>query len=168
MAKSEEVRARGKALHGVGEGSRGIAKACSVDVKTAQAWVRDWEEEGYPKGYLKPHLDQKERESLEEEAKRNGVTRGRLLAKVGELLDAKSIAAVTTQGSISLCPLPTDSKANEGEKAAVAGIEAAVVPDRATQIAAAKMGIDVLGLKKSTLDLTTGGRSLLDEVLDEG
>lgn len=65
-------------------------------------------------------------------------------------------------------PPAPESPAKLGGKAEVAGIEADVVPDRATQIAAAKMGIDVLGLKKSTVDLTTGGRSLLDEVLDEG
>jgi hypothetical protein len=133
-------------------------------VKTVQVWIKDWISEGFPKGFLGSKLDQAEEKAAEAEAANHGVTKARILAKVGELLDAKSIAATTLQGAISLCPLPPESGAQYGEEAEVAGISAPVVPDRATQIAAAKMGIDVLGMKKVQVEAGDDLRSLFQSM----
>ena len=145
MAKDAKTRAKARVLYEAGQSLRDIAEELDTSFQTVQNWSK---KEGWTKGKSRTKLEQREEKALEAEAERHGVTKGRILAKVGELLDAKSIAAVTTQGAISLCPLPIDSDAELGEKEDVAGIRGDVVPDRATQIAAAKMGIDVLGMKK--------------------
>jgi hypothetical protein len=145
VAKDAKTRAKARVLYEAGQSLRSICKETGIARNTLAGWISS---EGWVARKIEPKLIQREEAALEKEAERHGVTKARILAKVGELLDAKSIAAVTTQGAISLCPLPANSKAKLGGKEAVAGIDGDVVPDRATQIAAAKMGIDVLGMKK--------------------
>jgi hypothetical protein len=161
MAKDAKTRAKARALYEAGHSLNDIAKELDLDRKSVLAWSK---KEGWIKGKKGPELDRKAEEALEKEAERHGVTRARILAKVGELLDAKSIAAVTTQGAISLCPLPHTSEAQLGGKEDVAGIQGDVVPDRATQIAAAKMGIDVLGMKKVQVEAGDDLRSLFQSM----
>jgi hypothetical protein len=148
VAKDAKTRAKARVLYEAGQSFAQIAPKVKASVRVLKDWCKN---EGWIKGESAPKLHQKAADALEAEAERHGVTKARILAKVGELLDAKSIAAVTTQGAISLCPLPATSKAKLGGKEAVAGIDGDVVPDRATQIAAAKMGIDVLGMKKEVV-----------------
>ncbi len=156
MAKDAKTRAKARVLYEAGQSLRDIAAKLDLNHKTVLSWSKT---DQWQKGKKGPELEQVAEKAMEAEAARHGVTRARILSKVGELLDAKSIAAVTTQGAISLCPLPHDTDAEMGEKAEVAGIEADVVPDRATQIAAAKMGIDILGMKKVDMDPGEGFRA---------
>lgn len=157
MAKDAKTKARARVLHEAGQSLREVAQAVGVSFTAVKLWAKN---EGWVKGKSAPKIAQKEEAALEAEAERHGVTKGRILAKVAELLDAKSIAATTTQGAISLCPVPPSLKAKYGDTAEVAGISAPVVPDRATQIAAAKMGIDVLGLKKVQVEAGDDIRNL--------
>jgi hypothetical protein len=148
VAKDAKTIAKAKALYEAGESLRDVAQAVGSSFTAVKMWAKKG---AWVKGKSAPKLAQKEEEALEKEAARHGVDKARILAKIDELLDAKSIAATTTQGAISLCPVPPELNAQYGDTAEVAGITAPVVPDRATQIAAAKMGIDVLGMKKEVL-----------------
>lgn len=162
MAKDAKTRAKAKAAYEAGESLRAISSDLGVNFQTVQHWSK---KEGWVKGKSQSKLEQRESAALEAEAERHGITKARVLAKLGELIDAQSVAVITTQGAVSLCPMPAGSKVTRG-KADFMGIQYDVVPDRKSQIEVTKIAADVLGMKK--LDITSGGRSLLDEVLDEG
>jgi len=164
MAKDAKTRAKARALYEAGHSLNDIAKELDLDRKSVLAWSK---KEGWIKGRKGPELDRKAEEALEAEAARHGVTKGKVLAKVAELIDAKSLAVITTQGAVSLAPMLPDAKVSEKGKGDFMGIQYDVVPDRKTQMEAAKLAADVLGMKRSHLDITSNGRSLLDEVLDE-
>jgi hypothetical protein len=164
MAKDAASRAKGKAAHGKGDGSRGVAAAAGVDVKTAQKWIRGWEKDGFPKGFLGSKLDQKAEVALEAEAERHGITKGKVFAKIAELIDAKSVAVITTQGAVSLCPMLPKAKVSEKGKADFMGIEYDVVPDRKTQAEMTKLAADVLGMKKVEIDPSDGFRDFFQSL----
>lgn len=160
MAKDARTRAKARAQYEAGHSLNDIAKELDLDRKSVLAWSK---KEGWIKGRKGPELDRKAEEALEAEAERHGVTKARILAKVGQLLDAESVAVITTQGAVSLAPLQPDAKTTKG-KADFMGIAYDVVPDRSTQIAAAKMGIDVLGMKKVTIDPSEDFRNLWNDL----
>jgi hypothetical protein len=163
VAKDAKTRAKAQAAYEKGESLRAIAADLNVAFTSVKNWAKTG---GWEKGKAAPKLAQKEAESLEKEAERFGLTKAKVFQKVAELIDAKSLAVITTQGAVSLAPMLPDAK-TEGGKGDFMGIQYDVVPDRKTQMEAAKLAADVLKMKGASLDITTGGRSLLDEVLDE-
>lgn len=163
MAKDAKTRAKARTAYEKGDSLRTIAADLNIAFTSVKNWAKT---EGWIKGKSASKLAQKEEAALEAEAERHGITKGKVLAKVAELIDAKSLAVITTQGAVSLAPMLPTAKVTQG-KGDFMGIQYDVVPDRKTQMEAAKLAADVLGMKKAGLDITTGGRSLLDEVLDE-
>jgi hypothetical protein len=163
VAKDAKTRAKARAKYEAGHSLNDIAAELDLDRKSVLAWSK---KEGWIKGKKGPELDRKAEVSLEREAERFGLTKSKVFAKVAELIDAKSLAVITTQGAVSLAPMLPDAK-TFGGKGDFMGIQYDVVPDRKTQMEAAKLAADVLKMKGASLDITTGGRSLLDEVLDE-
>lgn len=163
MAKVPAIKAKAKALYEAGQSLRDIAAELDTSFQTVQNWSKKG---GWIKGKSRTKLEQREETALEAEAERHGVTKGKVFEKVAELMCANSLAVITTQGAVSLAPMLPDAKVTKG-KGDFMGIQYDVVPDRKTQMEAAKLAADVLGMKRAHLDLTTGGRSLLDEVLDE-
>ena len=163
MAKDAKTRAKAQAAYEKGESLRTIAADLNVAFTSVKNWAKT---EGWEKGKSAPKLAQKEAESLEKEAERFGLTKAKVFRKVAELIDAKSLAVITTQGAVSLAPMLPDAQV-KGGKGDFMGIQYDVVPDRKTQMEATKLAADVLKMKGASLDITTGGRSLLDEVLDE-
>lgn len=164
VAKDAKTKARAKALYEGGKGSfREVAQAVGTSFTSVKLWAK---KDGWQKGKAAPKIAQREEAALEAEAERHGITKAKVFQKIAELIDAKSVAVITTQGAVSLCPMLPDAKTEKG-KADFRGIQYDVVPDRKTQGEMTKLAADVLGMKKTHVDLTTGGRSLLDEVLDE-
>jgi hypothetical protein len=163
VAKDAKTRAKARALFEAGQSLRDVSKAVHIALGTVQKWAKT---DAWEKGKSETKLARKAEESLEREAERFGLTKSKVFAKVAELIDAKSLAVITTQGAVSLAPMLPDAK-TEGGKGDFMGIQYDVVPDRKTQMEAAKLAADVLKMKGASLDITSGGRSLLDEVLDE-
>jgi len=162
VARDARIKAKAKALYEAGESARSISKSLQVARNTLAEWISSgaWEARK-----TEPKLIRKEQEALEAEAERHGITKAKVLTKLSELIDAQSVAVITTQGAVSLCPMLPGAKVSKDGKADFMGIQYDVVPDRKSQIEVTKLAADVLGMKK--LDITSGGRSLLDEVLDE-
>lgn len=163
MAKDAKTRAKAKTAYEAGDSLRTIAADLNIAFTSVKNWAKT---EGWIKGKAASKLAQKEEAALEAEAERHGITKGKVFAKIAELIDAKSVAVITTQGAVSLCPMLPGAKVTDG-KAGFQGIQYDVVPDRKTQGEMTKLAADVLKMKGAHLDLTTNGRSLLDEVLDE-
>lgn len=115
---SKEPEAR--ALYRAGKSLEYIKSKTGVSKTTLIAWNRkfDWGE----KGADRPNLEQKEAQALEREAERNGLTKAKVLLKVNALLDAISMVKV--------------------------GDEMVKAPDNRTQLGAASLAADVLGMKK--------------------
>lgn len=141
-AADQATRAKAKRLHGEGKGGREIAAKTGKDVKTIQKWIKGWIEDGNPKGFLGSRLDQAQTDAALAAATAAGLTEAKVAEKVVALMEAKK--TVFWQGGF------------------VADVE-----DNGTQLGATSLGADILRMKGSKLDITTNGRSLLDEVLDE-
>lgn len=173
MAKDGPQKARGKRLHGQGKSEREIAGLCKVTRATAKRWIDEWEAHGFPKGFLQPKLDQKEMEGAIEAAKRAGLDMEVYFRGVRELVEAANVITTGPEGQIFQYPKPVYSKIQDdaqGRKVAeFLGENCEVVPN----FGARKDGLKLLqesypGLKaRDKMDLTTGGRSLLDELLDD-
>lgn len=145
MAIAPKVRAKARALYEAGHSLNQISDALDVDRKS----VLDWSKKGsWIKGKSVPLLDRKEEKALEAEAERHGLTKAKVLSKISELIDAQSVAVITTQGAVSLCPMLPNAKADAKGKAFFQNIQYDVVPDRRTQMDAAKLAADVFGMKK--------------------
>jgi transposase len=142
VAKDAKTKAKAKALHGQGKSERDIAGLTGATRPTVKKWIDEWEATGFPKGYLQPKLDQAQTDAALKAAHDAGLTEAKVAAKVVALMDAQK--TVYWQGS----------RIEETE-------------DNGTQLGAASLGADILRMKGSKLDITSGGRSLLDEVLDE-
>ena len=130
---------RAKALHEQGKSFSQIHDALGIPLRTLKYRAKN---EKWEKGKLAPRLHQKEQQALESEAARHGVTKGKVFEKVAELMGAKKTEFY--KGSL-VCD----------------------VEDNGTQLGATSLAADLLSMKRNNLDLTTGGRSLLDEVIDE-
>jgi transposase len=142
VAKDGPAKAKGKRLHGQGKSERDIAGLCKVTRATAKRWIDEWETHDFPKGFLQPKLDQAQTDAAIAAAHAAGLTEAKVAEKVAALMEAQK--TVFWQGE-----------------------EVTNVEDNGTQLGAASLGADILRMKGSRLDITTGGRSLLDEVLDE-
>jgi hypothetical protein len=140
---NSKTKAKARGMVEKGESLRTVADALGIDHKTVLAWSRAGE---WKKGALVPALEQKEQETALAEAARLGLTRARVTQKVLDLMDAQSVAVITTQGAISLCAL---KPGEYDDKADFQGIAYDVVPDRRTQMEATKLGADILGMKKA-------------------
>ena len=144
MAITPKVHAKARALYEAGLSHAQIVDKLPVSLRTIKEWCR---KEKWIKEDIAPDLHQKERLALENEAERQGITKAKVLSKISELIDAQSVAVITTQGAVSLCPmLPTTE--TESGKAYFQNVQYDVVPDRRTQMEAAKLAADVLGMKK--------------------
>lgn len=147
----------------------------AVRIGVSERTIANWADQGLPdpengpwkKGRIAGKLQETKLQALTAEAERHGIDEGRVFSKIAELIDAKSVAVITTQGAVSLCPMLPGAEVTPEGKADFMGIQYDVVPDRKTQGEMTKLAADVLGMKRSHLDITTNGRSLLDEVLDE-
>ncbi|HLP41256.1 MAG TPA: hypothetical protein VK465_07090 [Fibrobacteria bacterium] len=155
MAKDAKTRAKARALYEAGQSFREVAQAVGTSFTSVKLWAK---KDGWEKGKAAPKIAQKEEAALEREAERHGLTKARVLAKVAELIDANSLAVITTQGAVSLCPMLPTAKAKDG-KGTFMGIDYDVVPDRKTQLEAAKLAADVMGMKKVEVDASEGFRS---------
>lgn len=139
MAKDGKTRAKARALYEAGESTSQIAPKVNASIRSIKEWCK---KEKWVKGSSAPKLHQKAEEALEKEAERYGVTKAKVLAKVAELMDAQKTEFYM-------------------------GKPVATVEDNGTQTSATSLAADILGMKRGNLDITSGGRSLLDEVLDE-
>jgi hypothetical protein len=156
VAKDAKTRAKARALYEAGESFRDVAQAVGTSFTSVKLWAK---KDGWEKGKTAPKLAQKEEDALEAEAERHGIDRAKVLAKVAELIDAQSVAVITTQGAVSLCPMGPKAKVTDKGKSNFMGIDYDVVPDRKTQLAAAQLAADVLGMKKVEVDPGEGFRS---------
>lgn len=150
MAKSAKVKAKAKVMWESRIASRKIAETVGV---SDHHTILDWAEEGgWVKGAITPKLAQKEEEATLEVARELGLNKAYFLSKVKLLCEAT---------------IPVLAKGDEDEE----GDEAKVkeVPDyKAISNGLAHAKDIIPGLKVSEkIDITSGGRSLLDEVLDE-
>jgi hypothetical protein len=149
MAKDAKTRARARVLYEAGQSLREVAQAVGTSFTSVKLWAK---KEAWTKGKSAPKIAQREEAALEAEAERHGITKGKVFAKVAELIDAKSLAVITTQGAVSLAPMLPDAKVTKG-KGDFMGIQYDVVPDRKTQMEAAKLAADVLGMKKEVVTI---------------
>jgi Putative ATPase subunit of terminase (gpP-like) len=147
VAKDAKTRARARALYEAGQSLNQIASELDLDRKSVMGWSKKG---SWIKGKAGPKLDRKAEVALEAEAERHGITKAKVFAKIAELIDAKSVAVITTQGAVSLCPMLPNAKADKDGKAEFMDILYDVVPDRKTQGEMTKLAADVLGMKKQT------------------
>lgn len=173
MAKDAKVKAKAKTLHGQGKSERDIAGLTGATRPTVKKWIDQWEATGFPKGFLQPKLDQIEEDSAKAAARKAGLTMETYFHGVRELIEAHNVISVGPEGQVFQHPKPAYAQIQDdpqGRKVAdFLGNGCEVVPN----FGARKDGLKLLqeslpGLKaKDRIDLTTNGRSLLDEVLDE-
>lgn len=126
MAKSVlDKEPQAKALYHAGKSLTQIKAKTGVSKVTLLKWKAqfDWGE----KGKALPELERKEAVKLEAEAERNGVTRGKVFAKVAELMDAQK---------------------TEFYK----GVKVCTVTDNGTRLGATSLAADLLGMKKLVVD----------------
>jgi Putative ATPase subunit of terminase (gpP-like) len=157
MAKSViDKEPKAKALYHAGKSLEQIKAKTGISKTTLIAWKTkyNWGE----KGQALPELERKESAKLESEAEKHGITKARVFAKIAELIDAKSLAVITTQGAVSLAPMLPSAKVADG-KGDFMGIQYDVVPDRKTQIEATKIAVDTLSMKKIQVDPSDEFRS---------
>lgn len=147
---------------------REIATKVGVSYRTVASWAEkgapDVKKGPWEKGIHSTKLQQKQEAALEAEAERHGITKAKVFAKVAELIDAKSVAVITTQGAVSLCPMLPGSKVSKDGKADFMGIQYDVVPDRKSQIEVTKLAADVLGMKKVELGASDDLRGLFQSM----
>lgn len=160
MAKDAKTRARARALYEAGDSLRDISRAVKVSLPTVQKWAKT---DGWEKGKSETKLAQRESAALEAEAERHGITKAKVFQKIAELIDAKSVAVITTQGAVSLCPMLPNAESKDG-KAEFQGIRYDVVPDRKTQGEMTKLAADVLGMKKVQVEAGDDLRSLFQSM----
>lgn len=120
MAKDAKTRARARALYEAGHSLNDIAAELDLDRKSVLAWSK---KEGWIKGRKGPELDRKAELALEAEAERHGVTKGKVFAKVAQLMEAKKTEFYQGQA-------------------------VATVTDNGTQTSATSLAADLLGMKK--------------------
>lgn len=145
MAKPAPNWPKAKSLYEAGNGWPFIHSQTSIPVRTLKYRAK---KEKWQKNRIAPVLHDREVQALERAAEKRGITRAKVLDKVAELIDAQSVAVITTQGAVSLCPMLPEAKANKEGKSTFQGIEYDVVPDRRTQLEATKIAADVLGMKR--------------------
>lgn len=139
MAHDAKTRAKARALYEAGQSTADIAQKFHLGLRTVKGWCKSG---GWEKGKAEPKLHQAQTDAAIKAAADAGLTEAKVAAKVVSLMEAEK--TVFWQGS-----------------------RVADVQDNGTQLGAASLGADILRMKGSRLDLTTGGRSLLDEVIDE-
>lgn len=161
MAKDAKTRAKARVLYEAGQSLREVAQAVGTSFTSVKLWAK---KEAWQKGKAAPKIAQKEEAALEAEAERHGITKGKVFAKIAELIDAKSVAVITTQGAVSLCPMLPGAKVGADGKAGFMGIQYDVVPDRKTQGEMTKLAADVLGMKKVEVDAGEGFRSFFQSL----
>ena len=144
MAKDQKLHAKARALYESGLSYSQIADQLPVSPRSLKSWCKAGK---WVKGASAQELHRKEQVALERDAERRGITKAKVLDKIAELIDATSVAVITTQGAVSLCPMLPDAEVKEG-KSGFMGIDYDVVPDRKTQLSAAQLAADVLGMKK--------------------
>lgn len=155
MAKDAKTRAKARVMHEKGMSFSEIISKIPVSLRTVKLWCKN---DGWIKGDIAPVLHQIEQESAQAAAARMGLTRAKVTQKVLDLMDAQSVAVITTQGAISLCAL---KPGEYGEKADFQNIAYDVVPDRRTQMEATKLGADILGMKKADVESERNNDNLL-------
>jgi hypothetical protein len=155
-ASTKDKEPKAKALYHAGKSLEQIRVKTGVSKTTLIAWKTryNWGE----KGQALPELERIEASKLESEAEKHGINKARVFAKIAELIDAKSLAVITTQGAVSLAPMLPSATVAKG-KGEFMGIQYNVVPDRKTQIEATKLASDVLGMKKMQVDPSDEFRS---------
>lgn len=135
MAKDAKTKARAKALYEAGQSFREVAQAVGTSFTSVKLWAK---KEAWTKGKAAPKIAQREEMALEREAERLGLTKARVAAKVVSLLDAKK--TVFWQGE-----------------------EVTDVEDNGTQLGAASLAADILGMKKVEVALSPVS-SILDRI----
>lgn len=148
MAKDAKTRAKARALYEAGQSFAQIAPKVKAGIRSLKSWCKS---EGWTKGESAPKLHQIEQFAIEREAEVQGITKAKVLAKIAEHIDAKSLAVITTQGAVSLAPMLAKAAVKDG-KGEFQGIEYDVVPDRKTQQKAVDQAIAVLGMAKVQVD----------------
>lgn len=141
--KDPKVRAKARALYESGMPGRQVCKQVGIARNTLADWV---ESDGWVFRKTEPKLIRKEEEALEREAERHGITRAKVLSKLGHLVDAKT-ALVEGQMGYARIPLPEGTQVNDGH-AIIEGKPALIVDDRETQVNIIKISVDVLGMKR--------------------
>jgi hypothetical protein len=161
VAKNGPAKAKGKELHGKGKSERDIAGLCKVTRATAKRWIDEWEASGFPKGFLQPKLDQAREQAAIQAAEAQGLSQAFLFGKVRQLLDATKPVLVK--------PSKADQERSKAEGDESGGAFVQEVPDfQAIDAGLTHAERTVPGFKVADkLDLTSGGRSILDEVIDE-
>jgi len=158
MAKAPAVKAKAKALFEGGGSLREVAAKVGKHYQTILAWSK---KEGWVQGKTRPILDQKEEEATLEAARELGLTKGYFLGKVKTLCEATKPVLVKASKEDE-----AEAK-EEGDESGGAFVQE--VPDyKAISDGLTHAERIIPGLKvPDKVDLTTNGRSLLDEVLDE-
>lgn len=136
MAKDAKTRAKARALYEAGRSLREVSRAVQVSLPTVQKWAT---QDAWEKGKSETKLARKAEEALEKEAERHGVTKGKVFAKVAELMDAKK------------------TEFYQGEPVAT-------VTDNGTQTAATSLAADLLGMKKVQVEAGDDLRSLFQSM----
>lgn len=124
MARDAKTRGKAKALYEKGESLRDIAGELHIAFTSVKNWAK---KEQWVKGKAAPKLAQREEAALEREAERHGVTKGKVFAKVAELMEAEK---------------------TEFYK----GMPVASVTDNSARLGATNLAADILGMKKIQVD----------------
>lgn len=183
MAKDAKTRARARALYEAGYSFSQIADQVPASVRILKDWCK---KEGWIKGESAPELHRKEQAKLEKEAEEAGIDRARILkelALVGFSDMADYVDVHDHSGATRVRGWGEMNQARPGASRVVKKIREKrtirqtndqsgdILVDQTFEFelhdklgALSEMG-NILGIKKAPAE--NGGRSLLDELLDE-
>jgi len=90
MELPPEKKAKAQSLYENGMSTPKIAEKLSINPNTAKAWAKKGE---WSKGRIIPELVQKETETLLKLAEKKGLTQGKVIDKIQELLEAQRLVS---------------------------------------------------------------------------
>jgi len=123
MAYNAETRAKARNLFESGVPRNQISKKLTIDYNTLLAWERN---DGWEKNKLVPQIQEEIHKTTLELAIERGLTKGRIIDKIANLLDAQK-------------PVGLNENGDDGPGVIYAD-------DSQTQVKAARLAVDVLGM----------------------